>query len=746
MLGQTTSQISGKTKGEKLNLILQTNQSDHSDLLGATVTISFLGGEESYVWDGNRIVVEIPGMLQYTVTVSDVPNYKTPDPVTYTAIEGNTVSVTMTYQCELLTVNVSADEGSVSGYEVQILKEDVVGVSTKYTRLEYIEFTGTQYIDTGFSVNQNTQLIMKIKSCTSSNNYPFGSQESDSNGNLKLFWVSNNQIGWGNQTSTTELFDLNNNLTCDINFNKGSLEINGSTVWTPSQEIFQSGLNLYLGKINNTYNSIDFVFVGLVYSCQVYDNGVLIRDYIPALRYDGIAGLYDSVNDTFYTSNSDKNCIAGNKYLKTIFTQTSSHESYKIPFDMSYTIKSSKLDGYSTPEVITRVSSLSSYVADIQYKIITVKDLSMYDIYGNETNQNTANCYIIDKVGTYKFPLVYGNAIKNGSTNSEAYTNTVGGAGFADFVDHRGVEITSPYIEIQSYSGNMAQLSITDTEDVFDNINIVNGENCRYIQFEIKSIPNTGANGIISVCYNDMIMWSWHIWVWPYDLNPVEITNATEVKYNIMPVNLASKYDSDLVHIKNWFYQFGRPTPLLCPSTYNSDTDHASYGTLNFAIVSTAENIQMGIKNPTTFYTYGGTYSNWYSSGAGDVYNLWDAACTETGASDNDTVKTIYDPCPVGWKIPNGNTFTGLSIISSENSIIKMKRYSSDRIGVEFSLSGYRSGINGSLSYVGSDGYVWLSSAKSQSDAYILFFTDEGVNTKGSSGRSFGFSVRPVQE
>lgn len=52
----------------------------------------------------------------------------------------------------------------------------------------------------------------------------------------------------------------------------------------------------------------------------------------------------------------------------------------------------------------------------------SVTDLSMFDIYGNSISQTTANCYVVSKPGIYKFPLVFGNALKNGSVNSLSYT------------------------------------------------------------------------------------------------------------------------------------------------------------------------------------------------------------------------------------------------------------------------------------------------------------------------------------
>lgn len=53
-------------------------------------------------------------------------------------------------------------------------------------------------------------------------------------------------------------------------------------------------------------------------------------------------------------------------------------------------------------------------------------DLSMRDVNGNPTaTMNTANCYLVHARGTYKFPVVYGNGIKNGVTNTIAFNPTM---------------------------------------------------------------------------------------------------------------------------------------------------------------------------------------------------------------------------------------------------------------------------------------------------------------------------------
>lgn len=62
-----------------------------------------------------------------------------------------------------------------------------------------------------------------------------------------------------------------------------------------------------------------------------------------------------------------------------------------------------------------------------------------------------------------------------------------------------------------------------------------------------------------------------------------------------------------------------------------------------------------------------------------------------------------------------------------------------------YPASGYRNNSNGSLNNVGSNGYVWLSSANSQNNAYNLNFNSSNVNPQNNNNRANGNSVRPVQ-
>lgn len=376
----------------------------------------------------------------------------------------------------------------------------------------------------------------------------------------------------------------------------------------------------------------------------------------------------------------------------------------------------------------------------------SITDLSMVDIYGNErTSATTANCYVIKKPGTYRIPLVYGNAIVNGSTNSASYTK-VSETHSLDFVNGAGTIINTPFIEKQTVIIN-TQLSIADTNSVFTGISVNSNPNvtdisdCGYVQFKVTSVPSTGANGIISIMNSSgTIVWNWHIWIWADNLSTVSIKNGSGVTYNILPYNLASKWDSsEKTSIKNWYYQWGRNVPMLCPSAYNSQTDSNSYGTLEFNTKNRANRYSQGIANPTTFYYNSSSPCNWFSSTS--YYNLWDANCTKSGASDNITIKTVYDPCPPGFKIPNGNTFTGFS---KSNGGSFNNGYTWN--GTFFPASGSRVYLEGYLDDVGSLGSVFTSAVSKYDQACSLEFSSDDVSPQMYTFCAQGSSVRPVAE
>ena len=423
----------------------------------------------------------------------------------------------------------------------------------------------------------------------------------------------------------------------------------------------------------------------------------------------------------------------------------------KIAFGTTYTITAGEFGDLIPPAAASFVAEQASRSVVLTYS--TVKpdgvDLSLVDIHGAAlARHNTANCYVVKEAGWYSFPLVYGNAITNGVANTAAYTK-VAGTYSHDFVNYNDVAITSPFVEEDTgVTAAGVELSLCDESGLISQLHLQDRQLCRYIGFKLNKVPTTGANAVVSVLDGSgVVMWSWHIWVWPDDLTPVTITNATSVNYNILPVNLATKKSSTTAgRMYNLFYQWGRPTPML----HNSMTNVGNYGEKTFAVSSSnSDTYGESIKNPHIFYGNSDNPKlNWF--GTGSYYNLWDASSISTENSDSNVVKTVYDPCPPGFKIPNGNTFTYFSTsntIGSFNYGRYFKRNANDTTGVFFPASGTMLDSNGSVVNVDVNGAVWLSSSASEFRVYTLKFTKTSVNPNDKNfSRASGVSVRPVQD
>lgn len=338
---------------------------------------------------------------------------------------------------------------------------------------------------------------------------------------------------------------------------------------------------------------------------------------------------------------------------------------------------------------------------------------------GGTTAMNTANCYIINAPGTYFLPLVYGNAIKDGAANVAAYTSQApaGDNVLSTFVNHLGNEITSPIINLNSgcspkdavlvwqdeeglvvvspeiaYARGPGALEPTDPEILGGGLESINpdtsddaGIMLGILYFTIPEETCKQGNAVIAVRdQNDQIMWSWHIWVTDWlpgtDLKTVTY-NGTP--YTMMPVNLGwcdgdrTDYEGRSVKVKftqtgtgttkeitinqiatsvqelgnSPYYQWGRKDPIVAAlGMYRSKAWYDATGASLGNVVPTSQDnmtIAIGIQNPRTFFGY---YDKEYD-------NLWAVDHTSTSQDLTTSTKTIYDPCPEGYKVALSNSF-----------------------------------------------------------------------------------------
>ena len=440
-------------------------------------------------------------------------------------------------------------------------------------------------------------------------------------------------------------------------------------------------------------------------------------------------------------------------------------------------------------------------------------DLSIHDHNGAATARNTANSYLISAPGHYRIPLVYGNAIKNGATNSRSYISSAPPTmyGSADmilhnFKDHDNQNITDPWIE-KTNSG--ANSGVDGAEVVWaDAANLVHlsstpikhegANNDAYLEFEVKASDIQSGNAVVAVKKGGTIVWSWHLWFAPKDaLDKIKVTNHQNVDYYFTKETLGwkptqwsgSTYDKArtvkvkvVQPIKNGgvaqetvinitqnpgnvkkgattLYQFGRKDAF--PGVATSDlkaggiTENAGD---NMTIVN-------NIQNPDKFYIYGS--SLWTNYG---YYNLWSADNTVTGGynqgNDNPVVKTVYDPCPVGFKMPANNAFTGFTT-TGQNSTSQSEMNvdgtddwqqwtnnfghnfwtnSSKTATINFPASGLRYSSGGSLNSVGDIGCYWSAVPNGTYFGCSLNFSLGVVYPLDVNTRAYGLAVRAVEE
>lgn len=187
-----------------------------------------------------------------------------------------------------------------------------------YTELEYIQSSGTQYIDTGFKQNQNSRIVMsaQVTQKPSTHAWLFEGRISTGSGGKSVFLLSG--AVWNadyNGSARREAFpDIGIFDALSIDFDKNSLQINeDSFTWTTST--FQSTANLALLACN-TAGAISGYISAKLYNCQIYDNGTMIRDFIPCQDPTGNVGLYDLVGAQFYGNAGSGTFTAGPEVLR----------------------------------------------------------------------------------------------------------------------------------------------------------------------------------------------------------------------------------------------------------------------------------------------------------------------------------------------------------------------------------------------------------------------------------------------
>ena len=271
----------------------------------------------------------------------------------------------------------------------------------------------------------------------------------------------------------------------------------------------------------------------------------------------------------------------------------------------------------------------------------------------------TANCYIARSLNTvYSFDAA---TMGNGRTTTNLWPSSLSGVA----------------ARVLWETGTSSRIVIRDA--VYENGRIV---------FTTGSARGNAVIGLFDASGN--CIWSWHIWSVDYDIEATAQTYASGAVF--MDRNLgALTTDCTQPASRGLYYQWGRKDPFLYPATcqetvkradavYAAGFEYAENDPRSAASPYEMMSLAWSVSHPTT-YMNGVLYEDWeeWASSADWLYghrpNLWGNMTTGMNNISRTSHKSIYDPCPPGWKIPCAEDFLGIERVSQTMPYYVTVRY-----------------------------------------------------------------------
>lgn len=178
-----------------------------------------------------------------------------------------------------------------------------------YTKLEYIESSGTQYIDTGVSSfpAQSTHVTLDVNWLSGLGDY-FGCAQSQHNWYVEAFQSTKIYSGYLDEGKSADISTVIGRYTVDKN--GVYTNVNGVKIQHASANTTISR-SIYLLATNGSSGVSGIADAARIYSCKISSGSLLIRQFVPCKNSSGEVGLYDEVNDVFYGNAGTGVFIAG---------------------------------------------------------------------------------------------------------------------------------------------------------------------------------------------------------------------------------------------------------------------------------------------------------------------------------------------------------------------------------------------------------------------------------------------------
>ena len=362
-------------------------------------------------------------------------------------------------------------------------------------------------------------------------------------------------------------------------------------------------------------------------------------------------------------------------------------------------------------------SSMTGLLPGTKYYVRAYATNSAGTSYGSENSFTTAgdplelmdaaNCFIISRAGNYAFMTVKGNS-----------SESVGAVKSVEVLWESFGTSTAPKVG-----------------DLIKSVSYSDG----YVTFQTADTFAEGNAVIAAKDASGKILWSWHIWLTDQPGKCVYANNAG----TMMDRNLgATSATPGEVGALGLLYQWGRKDPFLGSSSISDNVEAQSTITWPYAVSSSSSRgtVAYATEHPTTFITYNNDNQDWYYTGDPSTDNtLWQST------------KTIYDPCPAGWRVPDGGSNgvwkkAGFDDQSYDSSDEGMLFGSISSPATWYPAAGFRYGNFGALYYVGDFGIYWSVAPYGNFAFHLYFNCDGGVYPTNYNSRAYGQSVRCLQE
>lgn len=386
----------------------------------------------------------------------------------------------------------------------------------------------------------------------------------------------------------------------------------------------------------------------------------------------------------------------------------------------------------------------------------------------------TANCYVVPQAGRYEFDAT---TMGNGVVTLPDAAYTAGSTcGKAEGIVPRALRPVT------------AKLLWQTAPDLIREVTL--GREGR-ICFSTAD-PFVEGSAVVAACDADgAILWSWHLWLTSADLagslHRYALPYAGLGEMEIMDRNLgalaAAYQGADNASSYGMFYQWGRKDPFVPfrtatvrVATYDADGSELPNDSAAAAFdagpgwhladgsrLGTAATVEAAVRYPMNFITElpnasGTTFSNWYYVASGDRLrdDLW--SCTDALAGAG--AKSIYDPCPSGYRVAHRFAWSAFAptadagfsqwykqgtSVSAEGGLV----FEVSEQEIYYPAAGMLHGTTGNVRFVGTVGwYVWSASPYASDSSKAGAFVMETTQRKllGSASRSCGAQVRCMKE